>query len=156
MKYLGSYFTAEEAHSAYMYAKANYHKFSARIDDIDTFNKSERFVPRYDIDGEVDYLCPCGETDSTKFYGYHSRSRCKKCTFKAQLDRKRKKKSNKYRFKDGVLYEHLCGHCGETDSTKFYSYTSKATCIPCYNKKQAEFRKKKRENIKNGVLLVGI
>jgi hypothetical protein len=44
------------------------------------------------------------------------------------------------------MRKHKCGHCGETDPTKFYGH-KKSVCGSCHNKYTLEQGKKKREFI---------
>ena len=44
------------------------------------------------------------------------------------------------------MKEHKCGHCGETDSSKFYGH-KKSVCGACHNKYTLELGQKKRNFI---------
>ena len=44
------------------------------------------------------------------------------------------------------MSNHKCGHCGETDPTKFYGH-KKSVCGSCHNKYTLEQGKRKREII---------
>ena len=95
-KYLGSYFTPEEAHSAYVHAKLKYHDFNDRI-STDNLIEVNKAIPRFKIDGTVDFLCRwCEDNNPNNFNVRRTRSVCVQCTRRIRSEQSKKRKEKNY------------------------------------------------------------
>lgn len=129
--HLGSYFTAEEAHNAYLDAKRKYHPASSRIDIPDDMVVPER-VKGKTYEGKLlstdPYMCnDCGESDPAKFVMHFSRSRCNQCIVDRRTVTRRANEQLKH---------YTCKRCGVTGVELFFPSNRRA-CKECLKAGQA-------------------